>query len=670
LKIIRSFEHEVEEHEHVWIPMRDGTRLAARIWRPAGAGRAPVPAIVEYIPYRKRDLTADRDALTHAYFAGHGYACVRVDLRGSGESEGVLCDEYTQQELDDGVEVLAWIAAQPWCDGSIGMIGISWGGFNGLQIAAMQPPELKAVITVCSTDDRYADDVHYMGGCLLTENLSWASTMFAHNTCPPDPELVDGWREKWLARLDANEPWLETWLRHPHRDAYWKHGSICEAFSDVRCPVYAVSGWADGYSNAVFRLVANLPGPRKGLIGPWCHKYPHLGVPGPAIDFLREALRWWDRWLKGIETGIMDEPMLRVWMQESVPPRPAYDERPGYWVAESRWPSPRIEPRVHPLARNRIAGPGEVVEEEALAVRSPLWTGLWAGKWCSYADAPDLPRDQANDAGGSLVFDSPPLDEPLRILGAPAVELELECDRPVAMVAVRLIDVAPDDRATRISYGLLNLTQRESREHPQPLEPGQRYRVRVQMNDIAQVVPAGHRVRVAVSSSYWPLAWPSPEPVRLVVYTGASSVELPLRPPSDDDARLPDLGTPTGAAPLAVTRILSSASDWRILHDDERSEVVVHLDEGGYRIDGIDLELGCRVDERYTCHGDDHDSVRGETRWERSFARGAWKVRTVTHTVLSSTREHFRIEAELEAFENEQSVFHRRWDRKLPRKLV
>jgi hypothetical protein len=278
---VRDFPHAVEEHENVWIEMADGARLAARIWLPEGAESAPVPAILEYIPYRKRDMTAVRDSLMHPYIAGHGYACVRVDLRGSGESDGVLTDEYLPQELDDGVAVIDWLARQPWCDGKVGMIGISWGGFNGLQIAGLRPPALQAVITACSTDDRYADDIHHMGGCLLGDNLSWASVMFAYNSLPPDPALVgERWRAMWLERLGGSGLWLDTWLGHQRRDGYWRHGSICEDFGAVQCPVYAVSGWADGYSNAVFRLLAGLDVPRKGLIGPWAHRYPHIGEPG------------------------------------------------------------------------------------------------------------------------------------------------------------------------------------------------------------------------------------------------------------------------------------------------------------------------------------------------------------------------------------------------------
>ncbi|HKL78580.1 MAG TPA: CocE/NonD family hydrolase, partial [Gammaproteobacteria bacterium] len=539
MKSISDFPHRVREEENVWIPMSDGAQLAGRLWLPETAMDEPVPCILEYIPYRKRDMTRDRDEQNHRYFAGHGYAAIRVDLRGSGDADGVLEDEYLPQELADGAEVVQWLADQPWCDGNVGMIGISWGGFNGLQVAALQPPALKAVITVCSTDDRYADDVHHMGGCLLGDNLSWASVMFAYNACPPDPAIVgERWRDMWFQRLRDSGLWLEKWLRHQRRDAYWKHGSICEDYGAVQCPVFAVSGWADGYSNAVFRMLEHLDGPRKGLIGPWSHKYPHMGKPGPAIGFLQEALRWWNQWLKGQDTGIMDEPMLRVWMQDSVPPTTMYKFRPGRWVGENQWPAASVAAVRYPLAQGRLGQPGEAVAATPLTIRSPLSVGLFAGKWCSYTAPPDLPHDQREEDGGALTFDSEPLDEDLEILGAPELVVEVASDRPVAMIAARLSDVAPDDKATRVTYGLLNLTHRDGHESPQALEPGQPYRVRVPLNHVAQSFPAGHRLRLSLSTSYWPLAWPPPEPVQLTLQTGVSEFVLPVRPPQEVDGRL------------------------------------------------------------------------------------------------------------------------------------
>ncbi|MFP4439472.1 MAG: CocE/NonD family hydrolase [Chloroflexaceae bacterium] len=673
MKTVSSFPYTVQELEHVWIPLADGTHLAARIWLPEDAHVRSVPAILEYIPYRKRDTTAERDVRMHPYFAGHGYAAIRVDLRGSGDSEGVLTDEYLPQELHDGVEVLRWIANQRWCNGSIGMMGISWGGFNGLQIAALRPPELKTIITICSTDDRYADDIHYMGGCLLGDNLSWASTMFAYNASPPDPALVgECWRELWYERLEGSGLWLEKWLQHQRRDAYWKHGSVCEDFAAITCPVLAVSGWADGYSNAVFRLLANLKVPRKGLIGPWGHKYPHLGIPGPAIGFLQEALRWWDRWLKGKKTGIMDEPMLRVWMQYSVPPSTSSMLRPGRWVAEPSWPSPQIATRSYPLTPGCIARPGEPVPATALSIQSPLSVGLFAGKWCSFSATPDLPHDQREEDGGALLFESDPLDETLEILGAPIVELDLAASAPVAMIAVRLSDVAPNGKATRVTYGLLNLTHRESHEHPSYLEPGQCYRISVRLNDIAQIFPQGHRMRISISTSYWPLAWPPPEPVNLTIFTGDSRLHLPCRGSTEFDGKLPPFAEPEGAPPLAKTMIEPRRYKWLVTRDlaQDISTLEVVKDEGVSRFEEINLEVWRNTVEWYTYCNDHFDSVRGETRNIRGFRRDDWSVEIVTRTVLTSTSTHFHIHAELDAWEGDRRVYSRNWDRAIPRDFL
>jgi putative CocE/NonD family hydrolase len=272
-----------------------------------------------------------------------------------------------------------------------------------------------------------------------------------------------------------------------------------------------------------------LPGPRKGLIGPWGHEFPEVAKPEPAIGFLQECLRWWDYWLKGIDTGIMDEPMLRVWMQESVPPRTYYDVRPGRWVAEPSWRSPNLTAQTFWLGKDALdADPGS---ETALLIHGAQSTGLHAGAWCPYAQPGDFALDQRSEDGQSLSFTSVQVKAPMDILGFPEVTLALAADRPRALVAVRLCDVAPDGGSTLVSWGLLNLTHRESHEKPAPLIPCQRYTVTVGLNAIAHSLPAGHRWRVAISPTYWPHAWPSPEPVTLTIFAGpASWLTLPMRP--------------------------------------------------------------------------------------------------------------------------------------------
>ncbi len=661
----------VREIENAWIPLKDGTRLAARIWLPDDAEKGPVPGILEYVPYRKRDGTAQRDALVHPHFAAHGFASVRVDIRGSGESGGVLTDEYSKLEQDDAIEAIEWIARQPWCTGAVGMMGNSWGGFNALQVAARQPAALKAIITSCSTDDRYADDIHHMGGCLLNDNLKWASTMFAHNSRPPDPAIAgEGWRGMWHERLDGSGLWIDTWLRHQRRDDFWKHGSVCEDFSQIQCPIFSVSGWADGYKNAIPRMLRGLAVPQRAWIGQWAHKYPHMAAPGPAVGFLQEATRWWEQWLGGSDSGIMHGPVLRAYIQDYVPPKSYHATIPGRWIGEAVWPSPHIEHRRYHLNQGTIAPLAG--RETALTVRSPQTVGLYSGRWCAYGTGPDLPSDQRADDAGSLVFDSDPLERRIEILGAPAVELELAADRPIAMVAVRLNVIAPDGAVSRVTYGLLNLTHRESHEFPTPLEPGRRYRVRVQLNDAGQAFLPGHRLRVAVSTCYWPIAWPSPEPVTLTVYAGASFLELPVREPRASDAELAPLPPAQLPPALPVTMLVPASEGRKVIYDAWRDEVAVeaHDDQGTKRFDGIGLVTRGRQDHRYVIRPDDPLSARAEVSWIVGMSRGDWSIETRTSTVMTSTRTHFQLHARLDAFEGEARVFSRNWRSEIPRDLV
>jgi predicted acyl esterase len=641
-----DFPRVVRRLDHTWIQLSDGCRLAARIWLPEDAEADPVPAILEYIPYRKNDATAARDAGIHPYFAGHGYASVRVDL---------------SQEQDDALEVIAWLASQPWCTGAVGMMGKSWGGFNSLQVAARRPPALKAIITVCSTDDRYADDVHYTGGCVLAIfMLSWASTMLAYNARPPDPAVVgERWREMWLERLEKTPPFVEAWLSHQRRDAYWKHGSVCEDYAAIECPVYAVGGWADAYTNAVLRLLAGLSCPRKGLIGPWGHLYAQDGVPGPAIGFLHEALRWWDHWLKGEDTGITDEPLLRVWMQESVPPQPQYDERPGRWVAEPSWPSANVETRT------------VSVSFPSTTIVGPQQTGVDAGNWCGFGFPGDLPPDQRAEDGRSLTFSSAPLEEPLEILGFPAVALVLASDRPNALVAVRLCDVRPDGASLLVTRGLLNLTHRESDEEPRPLEPGRRYTTRVVLNAVAHSFPDGHRLRVSVSPTYWPHAWPSPEPVTLSVFGG--QLELPVRAPRVDDASLPDFPPPE-AAPPPPSELLASGLVGRTARQDVadgRLELTVDLDYWGAR---RFLESGIEYREvgrdTYAIIEGDPLSATARCEWTISDGRGPWRTRVETVSTMSADAEVFHVTNAVDAYEANSRVAAKSWTFAVPRDLV
>ena len=656
-----DFPRRVREFEHTWIPLGDGTRLAARMWLPDDAEADPVPAILEYLPYRKNDGTAIRDAKRQPYVAGFGYATVRVDMRGTGESDGLLLDEYTRQEEDDALEVIGWLAEQPWCTGAVGMWGISWGGFNALQVAARRPPALKTIMTLCASDDRYADDVHYRGGCVLAlDMLHWASSMLTWSGRPPDPRLREDWREVWLARLEAANAWVAHWLAHQRRDEYWKEGSVCEDYAAIECPVFAVGGFVDGYTNAVPRLLAGLSVPRKGLIGPWAHSFPDDATPGPSIGFLQEALRWWDHWLKGVDTGLMDEPMLRVWMQDSVAPRPSYEIRPGRWVAELEWPSARIERQTW-----------ELPVEEPLTLRAVQSTGTQAGVWTAEGQAGELAGDQRPDDALSLAFDFEPLTEPLEILGFPSVTLDLAVDRPQALVCVRLCDVFPDGASALVTRGLLNLTHRKSHETAEPLEPGRRYAVSVELDVIAHAFPAGHRLRIAVSPAYWPWAWPSPEEVTVTLYGGRLELSLPPARPQDDE--LPPFGEPEHSPPLQVEEREAGPAAHTLSRDlaTGRVEKVFDWDLGGVtRLVAADLETSDASHCVYSIVDGEPLSAAIRFHATSGLGRGDWSTRSEVHSSMTCDAENFRVEAEFVVTENGERVFERAWDLDFPRDNV
>lgn len=668
--VVRTeFPFGLREIENIWVPMPDGVRLAGRLWLPEGAGR--VPLILEYLPYRKRDGTRARDEKMHRYLARHGYACLRLDIRGTGDSEGIIDDEYTVQEQEDGVSAIDWLSRQDWCDGQVAMIGISWGGFNGLQIAARQPPALKTIITVGSTDDRYATDIHWVGGCLSKDNFDWSSTMFAHQDLPPDPAIVGHqWRDMWLARMQANQPWILTWLQHQSRDAYWQQGSVCEDFSRITVPVYAVSGWADNYSESVPRLLAGLSVPRRGLIGPWAHSYPHDVTVEPAIGWLQEVLRWCDHWLKGRETGIMDEPLLRAWVQDSVPPKTCYTERPGRWVAEDQWPSPRIEQKRMPLGdNNRLGAAGQGVAP----ICSPLWVGLAAGEVGRYGDDAEWAPDQREDDGGSLVFVTDPLLEDMDILGAPQLHLTFSCNKPQALVSVRVNDVAPSGASTRVAIGHLNLCHRFGHGNPQALIPGEVTTAAVDLDDMGHRFPAGHRIAVSISTAYWPIAWPSPELATVTVHKGDSALVLPIRPPRPEDATLRPFPRAEQADSdpqydLAIDPSLPVIR--RSIHRDLLTgESVVDFPRWTYATEMPAIGQTHRGTGlvRYRITDGDPLSATCETRYSVEITRPDSTIRHESEGSLTCDATDFIINMCLRITENGTEVFFREWKERIAR---
>ncbi|MFT5113240.1 MAG: putative CocE/NonD family hydrolase, partial [Parasphingorhabdus sp.] len=627
----------IREIENEWIPLSDNINLAARIWLPKDAEAHPVPAILEYLPYRKRDGTIVRDALTHPYLAAHGYACIRVDMRGNGDSEGLMFDEYALQEQDDALEVIDWLCEQDWCDGNVGMMGISWGGFNGLQVAARKPAALKAVITLCSTDDRYADDIHYKGGCLLNENAGWGGVMLSYSSRPPDPALLgERWNQLWMERMEKMPILAANWLEHQLRDDYWKHGSVCEDYSSIDAAVLAVGGWNDAYSNAIPRMLKGLSCPRRGIIGPWIHKYPHFAKPEPRIGFLQEALRWWDQWLKGIDTGVMQDSMLRYYQCDSLPPEGDPKVWPGTWFA-----APALTDGSSEVLYLSDTGLSKNAGDDWQKVCTRQDVGQMSGEYCAIWGGADIPGEQNDDDARSITFETECLPNGMKISGAVAFETVFRCDKPKAFLAVRLNDVFPDGRCRRITYAVQNLALTDNYSCIKPLQAGQEQSVRIQLDDIAYQVAPGHKLRLSISNTYWPLIWPSPENATIELDLSRSKLNIP-QPCSRTDVSFPPAQS---SSPLQQTEIkapyneresgknLSTGESWFRITDNF----------GTQTIDEYDLTISSGYTENYTIQPLDPLSAKIEICWYQTLSRDNWSVRTESDYIQYCDKDFFYI---------------------------
>lgn len=677
-----SFPSEIVEQPHVAVTMPDGCRLSARLWMPHDAGSNPVPAILEHLPYRKRDGTVHRDELTHPWMAGHGYACIRVDMRGSGESEGLLTDEYTAQELQDACDVIGWARAQSWCDGNVGMMGISWGGFNSLQVAALQPEGLRAIITLCSTVDRFADDIHYKGGCLLNENLAWAANMLSYSSPPPDPLLVgEKWKSMWLERLQ-NQPFLASvWLRHQQRNAYWQHGSVCEDYGSIKAAVLSIGGWHDGYRNTIYHLVENLTAPVKGIVGPWIHKYPHYAEPQPAIGFLQEALRWWDHWLKGKDTGVQDDAGYRVWLMDSVKPQRWLDERPGRWIAETQLPSPDItmaswhcgRPAQPPAADIHSAGTlgNSSSENLAIIIATSQDCGENTGEYFPFTFGPELPDDQTADDSRSVCFDGEALLEQIDIVGAPSVQVTLSSDQPKGFLVARLCDLRADGSSALITMGMLNLAHRESAETPALLEPGVSYQVTVTLDQIAYRIPKGHRLRVALSNSYWPFLWPSP--VTASVTLSSACVSVPTRSIMVEVLEEQvTFESPVAASGWQAESLRESSSTRNTITDSATGIVMTRIenDFGENRDSEHGLLSGSRMTENWSVHPLDPLSARAHINWQQTGGRDDWHWQTDVEVSMHSDEHSFYLTAQLMVYNDGEVFFEQQFNDTIAREFV
>ncbi len=656
--------------ENLFIPLKDGRRLAARLWMPEIDGDEKLPAVLEYLPYRKRDGTAARDDSNYPVFAEAGIVGVRVDISGNGDSDGHFDDEYSSQELDDGEEVIAWIADQDWSNGSVGVMGISWGGFNGLQLAARQPPALKAVISIGSTVDRYNDDIHYKNGCHLSANMAWSANMLCYAARAPDPLIVgDQWRDMWLSRL-ASQPFpLAVWLSHQTRDAYWQHGSVCEDFSAVKTPVLIISGWSDGYINAPPAGAQFFSGVTKAINGPWIHKYPHFAWPKPRMDFHSEAIQWWKQWLAGEALSVETWPAYRAYLSEGVRPFGRREEELGHWVAESSWPSSNTVTQTWFLCDE-----GQLDVEPSnsvvIGVSSAQDCGTACGEYFALTPEHDLPGDQQIDDHLSQCFDSAPLMKATDVLGQPTLVVRVKADRSRANIVVRLIDVHPDGVAHRVSWGCLNLCHRKSHECPESIVPGEWMDVKVVLDHCGYRFLPGHKIRLSVSNTYWPMILPSPYPVALDLQLGEGThLLLPCR--AEDSHYV--MNEPVNPNPLPEYVVHQPGESKRWVEQNPETGMTHYRlidDTGETEIDGHKLIVGERRVDDYSIDPLDPTSLRLRCEYSHQMSRGEWQVKVETLSELTCDEQTFFLTAKVCAYESGVLVHERHWEEQRPREYM
>jgi hypothetical protein len=658
--------HGIELRE-AWIPLPDGVKLAADLFLPTGAAAGErFPVLLEYLPYRRTEARPRNFAL-YSYFVRRGYAVARVDIRGTGSSEGrLVAHEYTEQEQMDGEAVIEWLSKQPFSNGRVGMFGISWGGFNSIHLAMRNPPALGAIVAVDAADDLYQDDVHFIDGILHLD--SWEMSQDLDNARPGAPEYrID--EEYFRDRFDTR-PWMLVYKREQRDGPFWDRTAPKARYGAIRVPTFLIGGWYDGYRDSVPRMLEHVGAPVRAIVGPWSHYYPHDAHPKPRIEWRREAVRWFDRWLKGRDTGIEREPRFAVYVRRWHPPGPVLEHVDGEWRFEDGWPIERIRERtLYPGPDHRLGGeaPERAVHELRYVPTAGVEAGgpvLWWG---------DAAYDQRPTDAFSLVYDTEPLEQEVEILGFPRALLRVAADAPHASWFARLSDVAPDGAVTLVAGAGMNGAHRESARSPKPIEPGKEIPLEVEMHFTSWVFPKGHRIRLAVNNAQWPMFWPTPYPMTTRLRLGGDDptrLLLPVVPagprprprfePPEEDPELPGFATLEEGTVSGYGEISSIDRN-----PQARTTKVTATNRAGSR-----TPWGTERFEERIVHetSDDHPeatSVRGEHRTTVELAGRTlvWEGRTWFRSDL----ENFTLTYTRRLFENGALVREKTWEETIPR---
>ncbi len=644
-----------------WIRVQDGTRLAATYYKPVPkTPNETFPVLFEFLPYRKDDGGYIGNYSLYEYFARRGYILVRVDIRGTGSSEGVFpLREYSEQELDDAVEIIAKLAAMAGSNGRVGMWGISWGGFNAIQVAMRRPPALRAILAAMATDDLYHDDIHYIDGVFHVDE--WAFWFDHSKAIPQSPRYpLD---EAYFRNRFESTPGLLTYLKQQRDGDFWRKNSLRWQYEKIRVPCYLIGGLLDGYRDSIPRMLENMAVPIKAEIGPYNHSWPDDGVPGPNYEWRHEAVRWWDRLLKGRETGVLGDPRLTFFLRDAHAPDAGLKTTPGVWVSTD-WPIPGTEWRkLFPAADRRLLeAPENPGEEPLLYVPGyGINTGLW---WGEPTD------DMRPDDAGSLVFDTPVLETGFAIAGFPRVQLRVEVNAPLAHWAARLEDVFPDGRVSLVAGGLINGAQRNSRLEPETFEPGQSTHLEFEMHFTTWTFHPGHRIRLSIMNSLFPMTWPTPYKMTTKLTTGIkqTNIALPVIPPGPYDK--PDFRPPEPRESVQDARDFGSdvwpQGTYEYKRDLASGTVSVEWrGKGSYEVKGNRYDFT----ELNLYETNEKDPSRSRFLGEASdtIELPGRKITLLTNGEIVSDEKNFHLTFTRRIYENDKLLRSREWKESIPR---
>lgn len=632
----------VEVRRDVRIPISDqSASLSADLYLPQGA--EPAPALVTVVPYRKDLGNGYHDSLL--WFAQRGYAGVLVDNAGLGSSDGTPHAPWSPSETDDAIAAIDWAAAQPWCDGKIGMWGISHGGFTALRAASRQPPQLRAIIPIMNAVDVERDAMHPGGarGDFLRLAL-WGSGQLLQQLLPPFVNHTSGDEQRrWHRRLHDTEPAIIPLARLAPGDPEWHKRTV--DVDAVTIPALCVGGWQDIFPEATLqRCYEKIQGPKKLIVGPWGHTLPHES-PFGAIDFLPIALRWWDHWLRDTANGVMDEPSVSLYVQGNA----------ASWRSYDSWPVAKDE-LVLTNADDLLAettpgesGTGSAGTGSAGRYVSDPSIGALSGLRGVALGALGLPQDQHDDDMRALSVTSSPMEHGITIGGAAEVKVRLAAPpaepveaQPIERLVVRLCEVDPQGRSTFITSGMV-CPRRHTESESVTLAPA------------AHRVRAGHRVRVTISDADFPRLVPLPDPVMIEV----ASIEITLPTFTDNDGyplRMPALAAPHSEAD-------TRHGSWKVTRNrsDDSVEVVIEKGRSGSAThDGHRLDVTTRYIARVS-RENSGSAIAGATHSATAVMQTGETI--IVNVSVECTRTRLRVDGNV--IQDGAPIVSKRWESSL-----